>query len=1032
MNIAPPQIISVEASAGSGKTYILAKRYIKLIFDLSRENYKNPASSILAVTFTNKAALEMKERIFDLLKKIALDRFDNNEEKEDLICFLGYEFCWLKDKACQLIDDIILNFSFFRMQTIDSFMHDIISASAFKANLSKEFLIKDDPTQYISYCLDNLLINARTSKAEENVFGSFIRQYMDIENKSSWFIKDNILSAIKVMFVDSNNYLFDYKKSNLKTSTAIVKKRKISLLLKNIQKEALKNNNKKLANSISTFLQKTEKGIFNIDDFPASIANECADSQLKICQELIKGLEEVSDIEAFSIFNSYIDIFSLARKNIIALEGKNNFLFLSELAKKTARIFDDGFITPPEIYLKLSSRFKHYLIDEFQDTSVLQLNNFLPLFEEALSYGGSIFYVSDPKQSLYRFRGAGPALSQELTTKYRAFKSEKILLNKNYRSQKNIVEFNNKLFSVDNLKKIISKISLENDLLKDNLEDIVDRFKNSYSDFKRENNAGRVKIDLIENTSEMDIEDIIKEKVMALIKKLSNNIDLDDIALICRTNNEVELVSDWLLENNISVESEKTLNIKRNCCIKEIVSFCRFLNSPSDNISFSSFLLGNIFANSSLISREEIEKFIYGCRNKKKEFSLYHEFKSTYLNASNLINEFKAQRDNDSIYEFTLKFLKKYNVFKNCSDSWAYLIKYLEIILKYECEYTNISSFLKFFDALEQDIFLNAKNSNAIKVLTSHKSKGLEFGAVIIPFLKLGAKLGLSHEGVHYHIDTHDGVPRLLYLKKAYANYSDDFKKIYFEEYAKSLGDELNSIYVALTRAKNELYCFVPEKNGRSRNLFLDILPLDNIDLGEERNYKREENSPVVSLKTANFDVADISQIVKENIDPSVLINRHEILRGDTLHLILSSIGILSIRNYKETVNAAIQNAYPRYNRKELVEYKKIVLKIICSKNIRRFFFIEEFCHFGRVLANNITIYTEKEIISKNGGLKRIDRLIVFKNEVWIIDFKSSKDDYAAHLKQVEEYKEIVGSLYPNYLIKGFIVYLDNGEVGGC
>ena len=200
----PPQIHIVEASAGSGKTHCLAKRYVQLLINPALKPREIPLNTILAITFTNKSAIEMKERILDFLKRIALDKFADGKQKQDILSGLAVERPKAQEKAHRIMDELIRNYNFFQVQTIDSFINAILSGCAFKLNLSANFKTEKYYREYLVYSLDKLIDKAAEDDEVKALFCNFLLRYLSIENRTGWFPKQNILDAVSSLFFKNN------------------------------------------------------------------------------------------------------------------------------------------------------------------------------------------------------------------------------------------------------------------------------------------------------------------------------------------------------------------------------------------------------------------------------------------------------------------------------------------------------------------------------------------------------------------------------------------------------------------------------------------------------------------------------------------------------------------------------------------------------------------------------------------------------------------------------------------------------------
>ncbi|NOZ63486.1 MAG: UvrD-helicase domain-containing protein [Caldiserica bacterium] len=983
-----PEVCIKEASAGSGKTYALAKRYIQLLINLSLQSQEIPLRSILAITFTNKATTEMKGRILEFLKKIALDRFSDKEERNDLLSALRGREALVREKADMIMDYLIQNYNFFQVQTIDSFINALLSGCAFKIQLSPRFKIKRDYEDYLSYGLDILIDRAHRSQEILRIFQEFLSHYLYVEEKSSWFPKRDILSLVKSLFYFRNIFGGEFRKHPIESRDVILKKREILNFMRELRDNLPAGTNKRFATSLRKFLEENTdtfdiaslSSFFEKDRFPLNSGTDRVEKIDKLWKKIRSNLREVCELEAFSVFNPYVTIFNMVLGEFQALIKKEDILFLEELNKKAQVLFEEESITVAELYYRLATRFRHYLIDEFQDTSALQWRNLFPMIEEALSTGGSLFYVGDKKQAIYRFRGGEVALFDEVKEQFKDFNLRCEYLRKNYRSQKEIVEFNNEVFSEENLRRFIQE---QEDRLKftpSDIEEIVSVFRDAAQTYREDKPFGYVRMEHVEADEKEERSEIIKEKLIALVAELTERFSYRDLAILTRDNEEVELVTSWLLEEKIPVESEKTLNIRENAFIKEIISFLKFLNSPLDNLSFASFILGDIFLQVSGLNRRTIEDFIFAWQGKNAENTyLYREFQKAFPEIWDaFMDEFFKSVGFVPLYELLISILRRFKVMENFPRFQGFFMRFLELVKEQEEEHSAVLAFLEFFEkASEDDLYVDFAETEAVKVLTIHKAKGLEFPVVIIPFLKMRIKVGRERGEVIYPAG---GSLTLVRLGRKYEKFSPALKRAYREEYKKSFIDELNNIYVALTRAKNELYVFIPrKKNSKTPELVCSFLPYKDMERGEKRIYPGEKEKLYPLEKIPRSEYRDwVHSLKDEFIEESQIRNRESILRGEILHCLLSFIENLYNQDQEEVLRNAWQKTRMRFPFVEnYAEFTSLVKKLIEEETCKKFFYLDK----GK-------IYLEKEIVDYRGHTRRIDRLVVKENEVWVIDYK--------------------------------------------
>jgi ATP-dependent exoDNAse (exonuclease V) beta subunit len=1041
------QLYVVEASAGSGKTYCLAKRYIKLLFSLPLSRIPSPASNILAITFMNKAAVEMKERILELLKRLALDRFEDKLQEEDLFSYLDMDKKSARLKAYAAMQEIIQNYNYFQVQTIDSFINAILVGCAFKINLSANFAIKEDYQEYLVYGLDTFIDRALEDKNIYKLCLDFMYHYLMVENKTGWFAKQDILEIVRKLFIDHNRYGGVFRKYPVRPGDMMLKKRAIVKIIQELKKALPQEGvHKKFMSALDAFfLEKPEDFDINSlrssywgkEELPLNKEALVEDVVFKKWQSLNRKLEELARIEAYSFFNPYIDIFERVFQNFKTLAKKEDILFLEELNREARTLFDSQNISVPEIYYRLASRLRHYLIDEFQDTSILQWKNIYLMVEDALSTGGSLFYVGDKKQAIYRFRGGEVSLFEDIRRQFPQFKLEHQLLNRNYRSQKEIVDFNNIIFSQGNLLRFISEINFnskdknnsgsgESAIFEaDDIKVCLELFRDAQQVSLGKHKNGYVRVERLETSDTQENDTLVRERILGLINELlPRGFGLKDIAILVRANADVEAITSWLIEENIPVESEKTLNIKENSYIKELISFLKFLHSPIDELSFASFILGEIFTRAAGISGDKIEEFIFLRnveRDKTARVYLYRDFQEKFpLAWENFIAAFFKHVGFLPLYEMLVDIFAKFKVLENFKDEQGFLMAFLELVKKKEDEYSGLGSFLDFFErARREELYVKMPRTDAVKIMTIHKAKGLEFPVVIIPYLEMNVRPGYRPEGFGssylLELDQRDNYVRLFSLKTMYRRFSKEIDRKYRQEYRKSFIDELNNIYVAFTRAKDELYIFQAGMNNKI-NLAGFLIPENITELGSrlipEQMSRKDDD--LINLEPPCYGDW-IDTLKDEFVKEREIENRNRLLAGEVMHYALSFIGNLSRADKQEVLKNALAKTKARFpNHDGFTELEDIIKKLINARQLRHLFFADT----GRV-------YTEKEIVDCLGHTRRIDRLVVLENEVLVIDFKTALEETAAQQEQIGMYLGLVKRIYPRLKVRGFLVYVD-------
>lgn len=1034
-----PEVIVVEASAGSGKTYRLAKRYLSLLINPGLGLDQIPLRSILAITFTNKATVEMKERILELLKRIAFDAFTGKEQEQDLYASLNVEKNAAQQKARRIMDELVRHYSFFQVQTIDSFINALLLGCALRIGRSSRFSIKRDYRRYLAYALDVVIEQAAQDKAVYKLLEEFLEQYLFVENRKGWFPKEDILELMASLFQLANKYGSLFHEYGIKGSDVI--KKKISLFEKihHLAEHAPEGIPQQTRNALANFIDKSNN-IFETRDLPSKLqelgvpmnkGSHCPSAYAKKWQNAHREIQELVELEAVAFYNPYVRLFHLLLDSFQSLSRKEDVLFLEEL-NRTARLLfgsadgspEDG-ITVAELYYRLATRFRHYLIDEFQDTSELQWRNLEPMIEEALATGGSLFYVGDKKQALYRFRGGESRLFDTIQRKFAHFNVREEQLAKNYRSQRAIVAFNNRIFSQDNLRRALQDSGISEELLGSvPLQDeIIAVFKDAAQEYRKDLDKGYVFIERLNEKSQEERNRIMREKLLLLLQELRQRFGYEDIAILTRDNQEVEMVTSWLLSADIPVESEKTLNILQNSLMRELWAFMRFLQSPIDDLSFAAFIVGEIFSSASGLSRETMRTFLFTLhkdRQYQPAASVYHRFREAYPQAwDRCIDEFFKSVGFISPYELCIGMYRKFSVMEKFRANQAFFMKLLELIQEKEDEYVGLGEFLTYLkDAPEEDLYVSVPQSNSVKILTVHKAKGLEFPAVIIPFLRMDINPENAGKGTaSYAIETEDRKLGLVRVPKYCLPYSERLRRIYADAYTKACIDELNALYVAFTRAQHELYVFIPAKSGVSKNKARFLIPEDIASSGIAAAYapkKRETAQAFLDIPASAYQ--EWKALLKDEFgDAQRIHNRTGMLEGTILHMMLSGITVCTEENVHDLIAQAVRNTKAQYPFvKDFSRYEQRLHQLLHTEELRPFFFM-----------SGAEVSCEKEVVNGFGDTKRLDRCMVKEKEVVILEYKSTRDSRDAHMRQVQEYMGVLAGIYREKEVRAFLVYLD-------
>lgn len=1007
-----PGITIVDASAGSGKTYELAKQYIRLLI-----SGESPApGEILAITFTNKASFEMKERVLVLLKKAALGLFDDPAEFDRIISGALPDRETARKKSGAALDEIFKNYSSLRIQTIDSLLHSILETSPLELNLPARFTVKDNSDEDVAYTLEKLINSSGENRRVKKAFLHFIDCFLNVENKPGWFPKRNMLEIVLFLL----SLLNSYGKNISGSRTENIRARKKELF------EIILRLREKLPEGTKKAVLAVFSRIDSVDDVRASLmaGKTTAQERLpvkkgfesspeadRLWRKFRELLRKLCEAEARAAFNPYVDIFSMVLESFPEVRKDRGAVFLQEINRLSAPVFENNLMDAGELLLRLASKFRHYMLDEFQDTSLLQLANLSPLMEEALASGGSLFCVGDKKQAIYRFRGGDFTLAGRIAERYGAYGVNLRRLSHNYRSQREVVQFNNRVFSSDNLRQFLAGLG-EQSLSDSDREDILGVFSNAEQSWEPQNDSGRVSAEFTDAETEEEKDDLTRQKLIPLVQDASGRLGASNTAVLARSNSEAQKFSGWLISSGIPVFSERTLDIRAHNLVREILSLLKFLHFPPDDISFTAFIQGGIFSKVSGISNETRREFICRRSREPEGSPLYAHFRKQFPGDwGSFIEEFMRTAGTVPVYESIREIIRKFSVCLEFPGAHAFIMKLLETVKNFEEENDDacMRSFLKHIEsAPEEEFHLDNFESSAVRVMTIHKAKGLEFEAVIVPFFDISVKPGRSGAIIDGGCDD----IKLLRIPPKFTLASPLLARAYAEEYKRSVIDELNIAYVALTRAKRELYLFLPGKDGGARNRARLLIP-GNVAAGA-----KTRASPPGGAAPAETLSPDAS------LTPPALFGgqsgfgkpaaRREIILGRAVHRILARFNSSCEPGQGALASEAKSDGLRPGERAAALDTISALFKIQGFRKI---------CMPGP----GETVFTEKEIVGESGRAMRIDRLIAGGKSARVIDFKTSVPS-AADAGQVGEYVRAVKRIFPEKRVEGFLVYTASGK----
>lgn len=1132
-------LIVYRASAGSGKTYTLALKYISLALKSGSKGFTH----VLAVTFTNKATGEMKDRILENLYGLSRGLDANFLEDVKEITKLSEQE--IQRKSTEMLCYIMNDFDHFRVETIDSFFQSLLTNLAFELGLTRGFKVDLDDKRVISIAVERIL--RRIDQEEKNGLRRIVKESLirSLEDGKSWDIaKDLKAFAGKNLF--KSEYVNNEKNITDLLNNGEMRKIKESILkswsvLKDEKEKALQfveqwvsdaegDSSWKSVSTIKTFCKNVRENSGNltnavadaIEDRDALLKNPGCDEALdEKAQQVSDHLEKLVDFyDNGEKYGRPYNTYQLAVENLDtlafmgAISEEINRIVLEEnttLLAKTPLLFknlvkDD--IDQSFVFERAGTTFKHIMIDEFQDTSRVQWNNFEHLVNESTAQGEESLVVGDIKQSIYRWRGGDWNILYGFEDGNNTSVEN---LDTNYRSKPIVVRFNNVFFTKaayildqkENSWSVPANWLNEKDgyfVKADNSGKKVDEknieFCNLYNDTTQHIkpqydkpefiNSGYVRLQTFEKSiTDEEIMAEVFDKVVELKQKY--NLDFDKMKMLVRTNNEGVKLIDYFAKRC----EEEGVDIK-------LTSNEAYLFNASPALNALIFAMKRLLAPQDDLQRELFERYYNLLCEKAGKQAFFEDVKNdveALLQDNEALDEIKRSPLYDLVMTMVQK-LRLHDLLVKIDDKdkgkvkdglgqSAYLFSFLDKVVDYlNDKSSDLKEFLDYWDETLSSQSITSNSNDAIEILTIHKAKGLAGHTVLIPFagfsfVKNGrdgmiwcnpkdmsddseVKAQLSNLGL---------IPIKTAASKKVKN--SDFKCFYDKELKQMTIDELNSLYVAFTRAKENMFIWSKEplKNSTEPNAFMLInkfiddcqVPVEGSEMNrvvefgqleycaneEEKEGKEKrivnpfsedlkpqkvdvmiEQNNVLDLqfcqskKAANFlfeakDPNDISEEGKKQAQQN-----HYIETGVLMHQMMSLI------NRAEDVDRAYQqmvyDGLIAEGDSQFLSLKRNLKKQMATDKTVKSWFDGTYENF-----NEKTILLEvKEDSSKakiERKTKRADRVMVNKDKAIVVDYKFGNHDEAYNV-QVQEYMEIIEKLL-GLPTEGYLWYVYTNEV---
>ena len=1016
------------ASAGAGKTFALVKEYLKISLGSQRpDRFKQ----ILAITFTNKAATEMKARLLGGLETIAKAK---SAEDHPMIPMLLEElelsFNTLQQRAQASLHSILHNYSLLAVSTIDTFTNKLIRSFSRELHLSANYEVELDLKGLLQEAVQLMLDNLREGQDDTAILKGFLRQRMGDEKSPK--IERDIVELMQKVYYDEHSVpylqalqglttpdfiaiaqkIYKEKGQVEKQRIAIAQAARFQLEQYHIDEDLFAHNGNFLKHlweieigkysylkrtKTNTQILQGEKDFYSKKDASRAapvfdpIADELrqllltADEKLQHLQRRTELLDKVREnFYAMAVIReveSYLEDIKESTNRLPI--GEFNRLISEHIREQPA----------PFLYEKLGERYQHFFIDEFQDTSRLQWQNMVPLINNALAGGHATgLIVGDAKQAIYRFRGGEAeqfisiAANEENSNKIKLqdgwrelYARREIPLVYNFRSRQNVVAFNNDFFSFCSTHEHLPK----------GYRELYARAPQQ----ARGEEGGYVEITLYKKDQDHQAEDTLAKIRDTIRDCRSRGFAYRDICLLVRNKVHIDALSFYLREEGIPFVGSDSLKLSQSPVVRGLMSALQMVVYPKDEQLRIPFL-ELLFSDAALPEEEH-----YGFMKKWGKAPLHqflHQVKELHPDFNR-----KAFNNAGAYRRVSLLLSALHQV--EYSD--PFLQKFLDEVLRLQERYgPTVQAVADWWEQEGAAVSIALpENTDAVRLDTIHKSKGLEFPVVLLPFANWSLFSNRTEGWLELEPAENHGLP-CAYIKlkrKTEDILHQGIAQLCEQETDLQLVDNLNMLYVALTRAVDELYIIAKEKKGHTLELFLKQYLEQQ---GAQHFYTHGKRTEHYQDKDNKEDTRHYLNVEKyrPNREHSALkISSHAPqhwqenvarTRGRMVHHVLSLLepGVSPEKLLQDNVQ---RGALPP---EEAAGLLPLLREVLQHRDLQAF--------FGGAAQQ---VLAERDILLPKGGTQRPDRVVVSENVAHVLDYKTGhyREEDAA---QVDAYMNLL------------------------
>lgn len=1038
------------SSAGSGKTFTLVREYLRLSL---KTNDPSSYRKILAVTFTNKAATEMKERVFRNLGGFARgeeDPYFDPDMFTQLERSLDLKQQELSERSKKVYEHMLHHYSDVSISTIDKFIHGVIRSFSHDLQLNPEFEVELDTKELLKKTVEELLTLVGTDEKLSKLLIAFAKSRMEME--SSWDVTRDLIKFSehlqKEESIDHLNRLEELTAGDYsKIRTFIIEHRaKYQQAIDGLAIQALgiieKNGIQDDVYSHSDlprFLRKLiEKGEYKLG---TRLEKQLAEGQFKTAQKwdeqtrsaaeaageeilpLIREIEQIHQEEVAQLILGQLiekSIYPLAtlqkvESKLEEIKEREGIVPIQEFNRMVSDIVTSN--PAPFIYERIGERYDHYLIDEFQDTSVLQWQNFLPLVENSLAKACFNMLVGDGKQAIYRWRGGeveqfdrlpeiykhkGKTFIKEKEQILRAnYKAE--VLDHNFRSSKEVIRFNNEIFT------FLSQSQLE------------EEYRGIYEKHEQKTHRkeeGYVQARLIKEEDNDEYKRLTLEYLLKSIQEARNDgYAYSDMAIICRKNGQAKEVAQYLIQNNVRVISSESLILEQDPSVKVLISSLKLIAQKDDNQALIDLIKSYCMLHEQV---EEIHKILWECRHeeevegskKKKVF-----FKAKDFFKREGLTEFFELSEELGLYEKLERLIRLYQL-ENSSSMFIETL--LEQAQQFAIKKRNdTEAFLRWWDDHSEKLSVNMMEGvNAVNILTIHASKGLEYPVVLLPFLNWNSPH--QHEAWINLKGEVPGLPTAL-ISLNQSLLETEYADIYETDKNKRALDNLNLLYVAFTRARDRLCLYLREVSSRGKakepsKMILDFLinkrKMSGLEWSCGTRAKYSSKNLDIEGRTLNsLPSFAIRNQLKLSLEAPLEWHNELPLeareRGVLLHNIMNELG--KGQSCTEAVSSFIRDQKIREEWCTMINRCKDIPKV------------------SDWFLGDVEALNETSFMDSKGNVFRPDRVMIYEDHLDVVDYKTGQP-HKQYQQQVQDYMMVLSEIYERP-VNGYLLYLESADL---